>query len=347
MNKKALMLAVSLFFLLTTAFSQEKKAYKISCIAFYNLENLFDTINQPNVFDEEFTPTGSSQWGTMKYTNKLHNMAYAISQIGSDYVPNGPSILGVSEIENKQVLKDLIAQPELKNSNYGIVHYDSPDRRGVDVGLLYKKDHFTVTGSKSYRLVTPNDTNFRTRDQLLVEGLLDGDKMYVIVNHWPSRSGGEARSRPKRIEAAELSRHITDSLLKLDKNARIIIMGDLNDDPTDESCYKTLNVGKDKKKLNEGQLYNPMIDLFNKGIGSLAYNDKWNLFDQIIISQGWLGERGPAYTQWKTEVFNRDFLIQQEGRYKGYPLRTHAGGAWLNGYSDHFPVMMYVIKEAK
>ncbi len=343
MKKNLCMLAVSLFFLSATAFSQEKKAYKISCIAFYNLENLFDTINQPNVFDEEYTPTGPMQWATMKYTHKLHNMAYAISQVGSEYVSNGPAILGVSEIENEQVLKDLIAQPELKNSNYGIVHYDSPDRRGVDVGLLYKKDQFTVTGSKSYRLFMPNDTNFLTRDQLLVEGLLDGDKMYVIVNHWPSRFNSEKY----RIAAAKLSRHITDSLLKINENTRVVIMGDLNDDPTDESCYKTLNVGKDKKKLKEGQLYNPMIDLFNKGIGSLAYNDKWNLFDQIIISQGWLGERGTAYTQWKTEVFNRSFLIQQEGRFKGYPLRTHAGGAWLNGYSDHFPVMMYVIKEVK
>jgi hypothetical protein len=346
MNKLKLIITTSLLFFVILVFSQEKK-YKVSCLAFYNLENLFDTINQPNVIDEEFTPTGKNAWGTMKYTNKLKNMAYAISQIGGKLAPKGPSVLGVSEIENRGVLEDLVKEPTIKQNNYQIVHYNSPDRRGVDVALLYNPSDFKVITSKSYRLRMDNDTTFRTRDQLLVEGLLEGEIFYFIVNHWPSRSGGEAKSRPKRIAAAELTKHISDSILAINKKAKIVIMGDLNDDPVDISTSKILNAKRKTSEVPNGGLFNTMWPLYDEGIGSLAYNDKWNLFDQIIISKGLLGEKSEKYTFWKAEVQNKDFLIQQEGRYKGYPLRTHAGGAWLNGYSDHFPTCIYVIKEIK
>jgi hypothetical protein len=313
-------------------------------VSFYNLENLFDTINNDNVIDEEYLPNGPMKWGTMKYSAKLEHMSYAISQIGLDVTPAGVSFIGVSEIENRGVLEDLIKQPALAKRSLQIVHYDSPDRRGVDVGLLYNPRLFQVTNSKSYRLYTA-DSTFRTRDQLMVSGYLLGEKVHVIVNHWPSRSSGELPSRPKRNAAAALTRSIADSLFRLDPKAKVIIMGDLNDDPFNESCDKILRAKKNSEDVKEGDLYNTLWKTLDSGIGSLAYNDQWNLFDQQIISSGLAHAEKGKLRFWKAEIFNRAFLTQQEGRYKGSPLRTHAGGAWLNGYSDHYPTLMYLVKE--
>ncbi|OIP84057.1 MAG: endonuclease [Porphyromonadaceae bacterium CG2_30_38_12] len=318
---------------------------QLSCIAFYNLENLFDTIDGPNN-DAEYLPKGANKWNSMKYNAKLKNMSYAISQIGLDKTPVGVALIGVSEIENRGVLEDLVKQPALANRTYQLVHYDSPDRRGVDVGLLYNPRLFTVSNTKSYRLVTA-DTTFRTRDQLMVSGYLMGEKIHVIVNHWPSRYGGEERSRPKRMEAAALTRSIVDSLFKVDAKAKIVVMGDLNDDPTNPSCANVLAAKKNSQEVHAGELYNVFWKTLEKGIGSLAYNDRWNLFDQIILSHAWISDDKSKLRLWKPEVFYRNFLIQQEGKYKGTPLRTTSGGVWLNGYSDHLPTLIYVVKKAK
>lgn len=329
-----------------TKSNSSKVKVQLSCVAFYNLENLFDTINNSKILGEEFTPAGPIKWNTQKYNSKLKNMSYAISQIGLDYSPTGVAIIGVSEIENRTVLEDLIKQPDLVKRGYEIVHYDSPDLRGVDVGLLYDPSKFVVTNSKSYRLHT-TDTAFLTRDQLMVSGYLMGEKVHVIVNHWPSRSGGELRSQPKRNAAAGLTRSIADSLFKVDPKARIIIMGDLNDDPFNESCAKILGAKKEIMEVKEGELYNTLWKTLDMGVGSLAYNDQWNLFDQIIVSNELANGNRSKLKLWKAEVFNRSFLIQQEGRFKGSPLRTQAGGVWLNGYSDHFPTLIYLVKEVK
>jgi hypothetical protein len=316
----------------------------VSPVAFYNLENLFDTIDNDNVNDAEYLPNGANKWNSMKYNAKLQRMSYAISQIAVDQVPMGAVLLGVCEIENRLVLDDLVKQPAIKDRSYQIVHYDGPDRRGVDVALLYNPRYFTVSNSKSYRLVT-EDENFRSRDQLMVSGYLQKEKVHVIVNHWPSRYGGEMSSRPKRVAAAKLTRSIVDSLYKSDPKARIIVMGDMNDDPTNESCAIVLNAKREVNDVNTGDLYNVFWKTLEKGIGSLAYNDQWNLFDQFILShQLAKGEKG-SLRLWKSEVFYRNFLIQQEGRYKGTPFRTYAGGVWLNGYSDHLPTVIYLIKE--
>ena len=312
-------------------------------IAFYNLENLFDTINQSNI-DEEFLPNGAMRWTGMKYKAKLKNMSYAISQIGKDITPNGPSIIGVSEIENRGVLEDLVKEPSIAKRTYEIVHYDSPDRRGVDVGLLYNPRDFIVTNSKSYILQT-NDTAFHTRDQLVVSGYLLNEKVHVIVNHWPSRIGGDVASAPRRNAAAALTKQIVDSLYNQDSNAKVIIMGDLNDDPFNESTAKVLNAKRNMEDVPLKGLYNPMWRILDGGVGSLAYNNQWNLFDQIIISQPFLNKDKTKLTFWKAEVFNKSFLVQQEGSYRGTPMRTHAGGVWLNGYSDHFPTLIYLVKE--
>ncbi len=325
----------------------DKVKVKISCIAFYNTENFFDTIHQKDVNDIEYTPNGPMKWNTQKYNAKLENMSHAISQIGLDYSPSGVAMIGLSEIENRGVLNDLVKQPALAKRSLQIVHYEGIDRRGVDVALLYNPRLFTVTNSKSYRLVIPSDTAFRTRDQLMVSGYLQGEKVHVIVNHWPSRSSGELFSRPKRNAAAALTRSIADSLFRVDPKAKIIIMGDLNDDPTNESCEKILGAKKEINEVKDGELFNTLWKTFDKGVGSLAYNDQWNLFDQIIISSELAHADRSKLKFWKAEIFNRSFLTQQEGKYKATPLRTHAAGVWMNGYSDHYPTLIYVIKELK
>lgn len=316
----------------------QKKIERVS-IGFYNLENLFDTENDTTINDEEFLPEGGMKWTNVKYQNKLKNMAHAISKIGDNISNGNPVILGVSEVENRHVLEDLIKTAPLNQENWKIIHHNSPDRRGIDVALLFKLDYFMPTHIAAYPLVNPTDSGFRTRDQLLVSGMLLDEKVHILVNHWPSRYGGELRSRPLRNLAAELSRHIADSLLTLDPMAKIIVMGDLNDDPTNESVLKILNT-TDSKRLKDDQLFNPMLEMFDKGIGSLAYRDQWNLFDQIIVSEGLLKPKDKSFELQKAFVYSAEFLRQKEGRYKGYPLRTHAGGAYLNGYSDHFPVFI-------
>jgi hypothetical protein len=350
--KKSFLLTLSILFLVASCKANDKKNttsgtknVQLSCVAFYNLENLFDTIDGPNN-DAEYLPNGANKWGSMKYNAKLKRMSYAISQIGIDQTPVGPAILGVSEIENRGVLEDLVKQPDIAARSYQIVHYDSPDRRGVDVGLLYNPRLFTVTNSKSYRLKTA-DTTFLTRDQLMVSGYLMGEKIHVIVNHWPSRSGGEMPSRPKRNEAAKLTRSIVDSLFKADSKSKIIVMGDLNDDPFNESCAEILAARKDASEVKPKELYNVFWKTLEKGQGSLSYNDQWNLFDQIILSHELVNGDKSKLSFWKGEVFYRNFLIQQEGRYKGTPMRTHSGGVWLNGYSDHLPTLVYLVKEKK
>lgn len=326
------------------AFSQEKQ-YKIACIGFYNLENLYDTLNDPNKNDEEFTPEGTNKWSGDRYKKKLIALSEVISQIGSEYVKGGPMIMGFSEVENKQVVEDLINTPLLKPMNYGIAHFDSPDRRGVDVALIYQKSLFTVTNSIAVPLHMA-DTSFRTRDQLVVSGIFDGEPLHIIVNHWPSRSGGEKKSAPKRNAAALLCKSIADSLTKADSNAKIIIMGDLNDDPMNKSLTTFLKAKSDQKLTNKGDLFNPMYNMYKKdGIGSLAYRDKWNLFDQIIVSYPLLGDASKSYKFFKAYVFNKPFLMQKEGAFKGYPLRTFAGGVYLGGYSDHFPSYIFLVKE--
>lgn len=332
---------------LATAQTQKEKQVAVYSLGFYNLENLFDTIPSPGVNDIEFTPDGVKAWNGQKYWKKIANMSYAISKLKSEFTPNGPAILGVSEIENRSVLEDLVKAPLLRSANYKIVHYDSPELRGVDVALLYNPAYFTLTSSIPYRFTLPDRPYWKSRDQLLVSGLLAGEPIHVIVCHWPSRRNGEKKSRPLRVEAAKLSKHIIDSLHKADPNAKIVLMGDLNDDPYNVPLKKVLNAKKLPEEVKPQGLFNPMWRLLDKGIGSLGYRGEWNLFDQIILSYAWLGNGKSSLKYWKPEVFNKDFLIQQEGPYKGYPWRTFSGNLFIEGYSDHFPTLVYVVKEVR
>ncbi|MEM0517858.1 endonuclease/exonuclease/phosphatase family protein [Aequorivita flava] len=335
------------FFYISISFSQTEKTYKINTIAFYNLENLFDFEDDPITFDDDRTPEGKDHWTQEIYRAKLGNMAKVISEIGKDITGTSPALIGVSEIENRRVLEDLLNQKPLVKKDYGIVHFDSPDRRGIDVALLYQKRLFTPTNYKAYELVIYNDQEsserIYTRDQLLVSGMLDGEKIHIIVNHWPSRRGGEARSKPKRIKAAELNMKILDSLFSEDPYAKIITMGDLNDDPTSPSVKEVLKAKRDRSNMHIKELYNPMEEMHKKGLGTLAYRDSWNLFDQIIISTELTKRDFSSYRFYKAGIFNKNYLITPRGQYRGYPFRSFVNG-YTGGYSDHFPVYIYLIK---
>ena len=332
-----------------STYAQDKK-FKIHTLAFYNLENVFDTINDPLKFDD-YSPIMELKTNRgAAYKRKITNMARVIADIGKDITTDAPAILGVCEVENKTVLEDLINDPQLLDKNYGMVHYESPDVRGIDVALLYQKSLFTPTHSSSHELlIYDNKTEERvmTRDQLLVSGILDGDDIHIIINHWPSRRGGEARSRPKRMAAAKLNKRLIDSLQTIDPYAKVFIMGDLNDDPLNPSVKTVLKAKRKRKKVGFKGLYNPFENFYRDGLGTTAYRDNWSLFDQIIISKPLLKKDYTSYRYYKAGIFNKNYLITSTGKYKGYPFRSWSGGGFSNGFSDHFPVYMYVIKEVE
>lgn len=333
-----------------TAYSQEAKKFKIHTVAFYNLENLFDTINDPTKNDEASPIMEMNTDIREVYKKKVHNMARVIADIGLEDTKNSPVVLGVSEVENRDVLEDVVNDPLLLSKDYGIVHYDSPDRRGIDVGLIYQKKFFTPINTSSHELVIYDDSSrerIYTRDQLLVSGKLDGELIHFIVNHWPSRRGGEARSRPKRVAAAKLNKKIIDSLQTIDPYAKIVIMGDLNDDPTNASVKDVLKAERHKEDVGLKGIYNPMEEFFKNGIGSNAYRDSWSLFDQIMITKPFLEKDYSTYQFYKAGIYNKNYLVSKRGRWKGYPKRSFSNSNFTDGFSDHFPAYIYLIKEVK
>jgi hypothetical protein len=346
-------------------FGQSKK-FRIHTIAFYNFENLFDTINDPNTFDEDWTPKGSQHWTIDKYQNKLHNLSRVLAEIGSSENPDTPTFIGGCEIENRGVLEDLILQPKLVDKEYGIIHFDSPDKRGIDVALLYRKKYFHPTtysniplyvfqsksksklesDEKTDDILTVSSKNKRvyTRDQLLVTGFLEGEEIHLIVNHWPSRSGGEQRSSPFREAAGALNRKIIDSLQHINPNAKVITMGDLNDGPYNKSVKIALGAKAKKAEVQQFGIYNPFEEMAKKGMGTIAHRDAWDIFDQIMVSESLLKTDYSSLQFWKAGIYNKSFLVQTSGQFKGYPLRHSATEI---GFSDHFPVYIYLIKEKK
>ncbi|MCQ2272435.1 MAG: endonuclease/exonuclease/phosphatase family protein [Bacteroidales bacterium] len=336
--KKLLIFAALVLLTVGMLWGQNKKN---AVVGFYNLENLFDTENDPTKNDEQFLPEGDYQWTPERYQKKLENMSSVICLIGKEY--GGFVVLGVSEVENKRVLDDLVATDNLKPLNLGVCHHDSPDRRGVDVAFLYSKDRFQIIGT-NYFPVKTEDPNFITRDHFLMTGIVDGtDTVHFIVMHWPSKLGGEKRSMPKRAAAAQTARHIADSILATNINANIIFMGDFNDNPTAKSLKEYLKPKNKVKEVEKGDLFNPMWWMFQEGIGTYAYHDTWDVIDQIVISSNLVNPVSNTYKFVSAKVFRKNFMLGQTGSYTGYPFRTYAAGSYQGGYSDHFPV--YIILE--
>lgn len=339
--RSALILLALILTNISSVFAQNETEFEIGLIGFYNLENLFDTLDTEGKRDHEFTPEGRNKWNAEKYAHKLDHLSQVISEIGTSLDPRGLAILGVAEVETIEPLQDLITKTELASRGYEAILEEGPDRRGIDVGLVYDPERFEVESWETYTLHM-EDSSFHTRDQLLVTGDLLGERVHVIVAHWPSRSGGAKRSEPKRMAAAELGRTIIDSILTAEPGAEIVYMGDLNDDPVDKSLKKSMRATGDMAFVNKDKMYNPMYNMYNKGIGSLAWRDTWNLFDQILLSPGLSKSDEPkGWVYHTTRVFNMPYMANATGNFKGYPYRTFAGGAWTGGYSDHFPV--YVV----
>jgi endonuclease/exonuclease/phosphatase family metal-dependent hydrolase len=325
----------------------DQNKHKVACIGFYNLENLFDTVDDSTIADEEFLPTGKKLYTEEVYRDKLNNLSTVIAQLATEDSPDGVAILGVAEVENRKVLEDLADQPSIKKRNYKVVHFNSPDARGIDVGLLYNPSYFKVIESAPLHvpLKDADGTPRPTRDVLWVYGLFRGEPFHIFVNHWPSRRGGEELSAPGRARAAGVARAKIDSVMKVQPQAKIIVMGDLNDDPVNVSVTEVLQASDEKEKLRDGQLYNPWTDYYRKGIGTLAYNDAWNLFDQVIVSKSLLNSTTNGYFFSKAVIFNKPFLFQKSGRYKGYPMRTYDFDVYMRGYSDHLPVYVVMMKK--
>jgi len=344
--RKSFLFALFIFASVSVTYGQ-KANYKPAIIAFYNLENLFDTVNNPIVNDEEFLPNSERHYNTRVYEDKISRLSGVISELGTSVNPDGIALLGTAEVENDTVLTDLVRSPKLKSRNLKFVHYNSPDTRGIDVALLYNPKYFKPLYSSSLFVQLPggSKSSYYTRDVLYVKGLLDGDTIHVFVNHWPSRSGGEERSIPARAAAASVAKHSIDSIMAINPDSKVVLMGDLNDDPISPSVTKVLGAKGNINKVKRSGLYNPWVEPYKRGIGTLAYQDAWGLFDQIIFSQAWLNKDQPGYHFYKPYIFNPEYMVQQTGKYRGYPKRTWDGTTYNYGYSDHFPVFVVTLKK--
>jgi hypothetical protein len=333
----------------TVAVQSQGRKYNVYAVGFYNLENLFDTCHDEGKSDYEYLPDGRNRWTSLKYSHKLKNMARVLSEMGTDFLPNvGCAFIGVSEVENSRCLTDLCNQAPLKARNFQFCHIEGPDKRGVDCALLYNPKFFKVRNVKlvPYVYELPKDKDRATRGFLTVSGTLANEHVTVVVCHWPSR-GAESYYREC---AGRQVRVLKDSLLKDDPNVKVFVMGDMNDDPTNKSMTEGLRCKAEIAQVGPNDMYNPWYNtLVKKGTGTLMYQGAWNLFDQIVMTPNLLyKENGGNYKTLKFrrhEIFRRDYLFQKEGKYKGNTLRTHAGGAWLDGYSDHLPTVVYLMKE--
>ena len=305
--------------------------HNMQTIAFYNLENLFDLVDDKFTNDNDFLPISAKKWTPKRYANKLRKLGFAISNIGRTETGKHPAIVGLAEVENAKVIEDLIASNHLEACNYSYVHYDSPDERGIDVALIYDTTAFKVIQSETFTIELTNEEGFPdyTRDILLVTGLLDGEQIHVIVNHWSSRREGEKETEFKRLASSNKVGDIIRKLRTQFENPKIVIIGDFNDEPHNASI---------KQLLDGFNLYNPMAILRSYSRGSTYHNRKWNLFDQIILSINFFKSSKNAFEFYKADIFDEDFLKLFNGPYKGSPFRTYVGKKYKGGYSDHFPV---------
>jgi hypothetical protein len=337
-----------LFWVLCSLYASPQ-LFKACLVAFYNCENLYDTIDNPLINDEDFTAQGIKKYTGTIYRHKLEQLATVFSRIGTDLVPQGPAIIGVAEIENDTVLSDLCKHPLIRNRRYRVIHFDSPDPRGIDVALLYHPAFFLPDTAIPISVQLPGNSKqaYTTRDILYVKGWLAGDPVHIYVNHWPSRRGGQERSDPAREAAAHTLKKHADSIRLQEPDARLIVMGDFNDDPDSPSIREGLDCSPDANKTGPMQFFNPWTHLFRSGTGTLANQDSWGLFDQILLSAAWISNPGKGWFFQKQYIYNQPFLRENQGRYRGYPMRTWDGNNYRGGFSDHFPTYLLLLKRIK
>jgi len=306
----------------------------------YNVENLFDTIDTPGYNDTEFTPASKKAYNTEKYNKKINDLAKVIMSIGKDGLPD---VIGMQEVENSKVLQDLISTPELKRAGYGIVHEESKDTRGIDVALIYRKDRFKYLSHTKIPIVFPFDSSETTRDILYVQGIApDGLEIHFFINHWSSRIGGERETEPKRMYCAVALRKSIDLLLSRDSKARIVIMGDFNDEPTNRSIMSVLQASNKRKNISVGEFYNLMYDKHNlSSEGSYNYRGSWNMLDQIIISHNLINVKSGLGCSFDSgKVFKEDWMMYTSKDGDVSPNRMYGGDIYFGGVSDHLPVTL-------
>lgn len=307
-------------------------------IAFYNTENLFDIRNDQHTNDDDFLEKSAKRWTVERFERKVYKTGLAISRIGLEESQKPPTIIGLAEVENDHVLAELIQSKELNRYNYGFIHYDSADERGIDVALLYNKDYFTVTHSEPFSVYIQNDLGVvdYTRDILLVSGFLDGEMMHFIVNHWPSRHEGSDITEFKRLLAADKVIEVINHLKQTDANAKIVVMGDFNDNPNSKSIHYL---------KESGSLFNPLETVWSYSRGSVNHNFGWIMFDQILLSTNFFEHSNEKFSFEKADIFDEDFLTQYSGKFRGQPYRTYAGKKYKGGFSDHFPVYILIKRQ--
>lgn len=322
----------------TSADVDRLEAFENHPVLFYNVENLFDTINDPAIKDEEFTPKGSKEWSRVRYEDKLTKLARVLTAAND----NNPLLIGLSEVENRAVVTDLIKTGKLSSTKYGIAHYDSPDRRGIDVALAYDTDRFLLIQSEAIPVRLKNDEKFKTRDILYVKGLVkDSIPLHIFVNHWSSRYGGQKESEHKRVQAAEILKRKSDSILANNPDANIILMGDFNDYPTNKSITEILGATSIDAAKN-GEFVNLLANLHSDGKGTHNYKGKWGALDQIIISSGLLDGKSIDIKDRKAYILKKDFLLYEHKSGDKTPSRTYGGPNYYGGYSDHLAVYTFM-----
>lgn len=327
------------------ALSAQNVAHRIP-IAFYNVENLFDCNDDAND-DAEFLPQGKREWTNERYQEKLNNIARVLGDIAD----NGAAVVGLAEVENRHVLEDLVRIPNIRKRKYGIIHYDSPDPRGIDCALLYDARVFRPKSSGVRFIALPDESPIPTRDILFATGTIENEVFHFIVAHWPSRYGGDPASAGRRMVAAQTMHQVADSLLREYPGSKAILMGDFNDDPFDASVVEGLNLCQTIDETHAADLFSPMLSMYRQGAGTLAYKGEWNLFDIMAVSGNLLKKNTQGLHLYQDPeshqlayVFRRDYLLQQTPKHRGEPLRTFAGNNYLGGYSDHLPVYLYLTK---
>jgi predicted extracellular nuclease len=326
--------------LLIGSFSLVSQAQKNLWVAFYNQENLFDTIDDPHKNDNEFLPDGKNTWNTERYTNKINHMAKVIASMNDG---KGPDIMGMCEVENDIVLTDLTNDQQLKKMRYAFVHFEGPDDRSIDNALIYQSKKFNLVSAKPYPVFIAGNPRFKTRDILMVSLREKKTKTNIIllVNHFPSRLGGEAESQPKRIAAAKILNSIYDSIHRASPEIPVIMMGDFNDEPMDASMTEALGAKGQINETDSGALFNAMFSLQERGIGSHYYKGEWHALDQMIMSQNLIYCSGKiCYQPSSVGIYKQNWMVESDGKYSGAPLRTLIGQKYLNGYSDHLPVFI-------
>lgn len=328
--------------ILLTAFifsSCERTKITTHSIAFYNVENLFDTINTPGVNDEQFTPENDRPWNTERYDHKLNQLTRVIRAM--DTVNGYPVVIGLSEIENEYVLIDLANHDSIKDAKYSYLHKNSPDERGIDVAMLYQTEFYQPLETQFINVNLPDSGN-KTRDILYSKGILAGaDTVHLIFNHWVSRWGGQEKTEPLRIFIAEMLKQITDSIMVANPNSAIILAGDLNDNPTDKSVSHFLGAIKPEIPVKEKKLYNLSLSKFENGEGSLYYRS-WDMFDQIIVSSSMLKEESNIHLLSNDQqIVKYDWMLYKPDKGEPRPSRT-AAKYYYGGFSDHLPVMINI-----